>query len=119
MKLDLATTPFSRFGSYLSLGLVNEGGARHLIVRRISMIEATWLVTKPPIHGWCLRKIMDANDLARRIARSFTDMVARSGGHYENYDALTGIGLRDQAYTWTASVNLLLLHQQQLESPAY
>jgi len=27
---------------------------------------------------------------------------------FENYDALTGRGLRDPAYTWTCSVFLLL-----------
>jgi putative isomerase len=34
-------------------------------------------------------------------------MAARSG-MAENYNALTGAGLRDRAYTWTASVFLLL-----------
>jgi len=29
-------------------------------------------------------------------------------GFAENFDALTGDGLRDRAYTWTASVYLLL-----------
>jgi glycogen debranching enzyme len=50
-------------------------------------------------------------ELARCIADRFCNMVALSAGHYENYDALTGQGLRDQGYTWTASVNLLLLSE--------
>src|SRR5208282_1362720 len=54
--------------------------------------------------------------LARRIAGSFCDMVAKAGGHYENYDALTGKGLRDQGYTWTASVNSMLLNDQLTKS---
>lgn len=29
----------------------------------------------------------------------------------ENFDALTGKPLRDQAYTWTASVFLVLAHE--------
>ena len=43
------------------------------------------------------------------IARRFCTTVAR-GGMAENFDALTGAGLRDRAHTWTASVFLLLAH---------
>lgn len=46
-------------------------------------------------------------ELAATIAERFCAMAARSG-MAENYDALTGEGLRDRAYTWTASVFLLL-----------
>ncbi|NLF32829.1 MAG: hypothetical protein GX591_18320 [Planctomycetes bacterium] len=46
-------------------------------------------------------------DLARRLAKGFCDMAAEHG-MAENYDALTGQGLRDRAYTWTASVFLIL-----------
>ncbi|GAA3240728.1 amylo-alpha-1,6-glucosidase [Dactylosporangium siamense] len=45
--------------------------------------------------------------LAAEIARRFCDMVAGSD-MAENYDARTGRGLRDSAYTWTASVFLVL-----------
>jgi len=45
--------------------------------------------------------------LARDIARRFCSTVAR-GGMAENFDALSGDGLRDRAYTWTASVFLVL-----------
>jgi glycogen debranching enzyme len=48
-----------------------------------------------------------ADDLAQDIARRFCDM-AQTNGMAENYDALTGVGLRDRAYTWTSSVFLLL-----------
>ena len=44
---------------------------------------------------------------AKDIARRFCDMVAKNGCA-ENFDALTGEGLCDRAYTWTASVFLLL-----------
>lgn len=47
------------------------------------------------------------DDLARVIASRFCDMVSRAG-MAENFDALTGEGLRDRAYTWTSSVFLLL-----------
>ena len=46
-------------------------------------------------------------DLARRAAERFCRMCAKSG-FAENFDALTGDGLRDRAYTWTAAVFLVL-----------
>ena len=46
-------------------------------------------------------------DLAREVSRRFVDMVCQSG-FAENFNALTGTGLRDLAYTWTASVALVL-----------
>ena len=49
-------------------------------------------------------------DLAKRIAKSFCDMVQyKAKGNYENFDAITGKGLRDPGYTWTASVYMLLI----------
>ena len=53
-------------------------------------------------------------DLARDIARRFCDMVERDG-FAENFDALTGQGQRDRAYTWTASVFLILAHEYLME----
>ncbi|GAA3439290.1 amylo-alpha-1,6-glucosidase [Kutzneria kofuensis] len=46
-------------------------------------------------------------DLARRVSDRFRALCEASG-FAENFDALTGEGLRDRAYTWTASVYLLL-----------
>jgi len=49
-------------------------------------------------------------DLAKRIAKSFCDMVQyKAKGNYENFDAVTGKGLRAPGYTWTASVYMLLV----------
>lgn len=48
-------------------------------------------------------------DLAREIARRFCDTVARAGGRYENYDSLTGQGLRGKGFAWTAGVQLVFL----------
>ena len=45
--------------------------------------------------------------LADEVAERFLRLCARSG-FAENFDALTGKGLRDRAYTWTASAYLLL-----------
>lgn len=56
--------------------------------------------------------LMDAGEkeLALDIARRFCDMVAFTAeGDYENFNALTGQGLRACGYTWTSSVNILLL----------
>ncbi|NIM94036.1 MAG: hypothetical protein GTO18_10050 [Anaerolineales bacterium] len=53
-------------------------------------------------------------DLAKEISRRFCDMALKSG-MAENFNALTGEGLRDQAYTWTASVFLILAHEYLME----
>jgi len=47
--------------------------------------------------------------LAETVARKFCNMAKnKARGNYENYDALTGEGLRAPGYTWTAAVYLLL-----------
>ena len=46
-------------------------------------------------------------DHADRVSASFRRLCETSG-FAENFDALTGEGLRDRAYTWTASAYLLL-----------
>ena len=53
---------------------------------------------------------MGQPDTAREIARRFTDLCAfRAKGNYENFDALTGAGLRAPGYTWTTSIYLELV----------
>ena len=49
-------------------------------------------------------------ELAKELAQKFCDLCVKSG-FAENYDAKTGEGLRDLAYTWTASVFLILGHE--------
>lgn len=49
-------------------------------------------------------------ELARDTARRFADMVSASG-FAENFDAVTGAGLRDRAYTWTAGAFLAMAHE--------
>lgn len=49
-------------------------------------------------------------NLAKDVAKRFCKM-AKQSGFAENYDALTGEGLRDKAYTWTASIFLILLKE--------
>lgn len=49
-------------------------------------------------------------ELAKSISEKFAKMCKKSG-FAENYDALTGEGLRDLAYTWTSSVFLILTHE--------
>lgn len=46
-------------------------------------------------------------DLADSVSSRFRQLC-ESSGFAENFDALTGEGLRDRAYTWTASAYLLL-----------
>jgi glycogen debranching enzyme len=49
------------------------------------------------------------NDLAADIARRFCRLCETSG-MAENFDALTGAGLRDRAFAWTSAVYLVLSH---------
>lgn len=50
------------------------------------------------------------DDLVRTIARAFCDMCVRSG-FAENFDARTGAGHFDPAYTWTSSVFMILANR--------
>ncbi len=47
-------------------------------------------------------------ELARLIAERFCNLCLQVPGFWENYDALSGNGLRCPGYTWTASVFILL-----------
>lgn len=55
------------------------------------------------------------NDLAASIGRAFTRACAAEG-MAENFDALTGAGLRDRSMSWTASAFLLLIDTQRPEA---
>jgi glycogen debranching enzyme len=48
--------------------------------------------------------------LTKTVAERFSKLVQKSGCA-ENFDALTGAGLRDRAYTWTASAFLAMAHE--------
>lgn len=48
-------------------------------------------------------------DLAAEIARRFCRLCETSG-MAENFDALTGAGLRDRAFAWTSAAYLVLAH---------
>lgn len=49
-------------------------------------------------------------ELAKTIAYRYCTMSCKKAkGNYENFDALTGVGLRAPGYTWSASVYMLLL----------
>ena len=50
-------------------------------------------------------------DLAYELAWRFCATVESAGGDYENFDALTGQGLKAPGYTWTAAVHLLFLNE--------
>jgi glycogen debranching enzyme len=49
-------------------------------------------------------------ELADTVSERFRALCEKSG-FAENFDALTGEGLRDRAYTWTASAYLLLARE--------
>ncbi len=46
-----------------------------------------------------------ATELANKVARSFVNLC-RYSGMSENFDALSGAGLRDPAFAWTSAVYL-------------
>lgn len=56
-------------------------------------------------------------ELADTVSDRFRALCERSG-FAENFDALSGEGLRDRAYTWTASVYLVLAHEHAQRSSA-
>ena len=58
---------------------------------------------------------MGQKQLAHDLRVDFCDMAQKSGMS-ENYDAQSGAGLRDPAYTWTSSVYLLFAHKLFQES---
>ncbi len=49
-------------------------------------------------------------EFVREMTGRYCEMMKKSGCA-ENYDALSGEGLRDRAYTWTASVMFILAHE--------
>jgi len=49
-------------------------------------------------------------DLAREVSERFVAMTEKSG-FAESFDALTGEGLRDRAYPWTASTAMILIRE--------
>ena len=49
-------------------------------------------------------------EFARELSCRYCELVARSG-MAENFDAISGDGLRDRAYSWTSSVFLILAHE--------
>ncbi|MBE1556323.1 amylo-alpha-1,6-glucosidase [Sporosarcina limicola] len=49
-------------------------------------------------------------DFAQDLARRYCEMATKNG-MAENFDALTGEGLRDRAFTWTSSVFLVLSNE--------
>ena len=56
-------------------------------------------------------------DLADEISARFRRLCERSG-FAENFEALTGAGLRDRSYTWTASAYLLLCAESEQRADA-
>jgi hypothetical protein len=48
-------------------------------------------------------------EFARELKLRYCRMAAKNG-LTENYDAVSGRGLRDGAYTWSASVFLIFAH---------
>ena len=139
MKIDLKTLPFSRRGSYLVISELNEnwngcGNEPGLYLRTVHSSAQLPLVARIDLResGKPMEYEAEICDAALRLAngsgrfeccfddpktmlirdtvRRFADMVQRSG-FAENFDAITGEGLRDRSYTWTASAFLVMCHE--------
>ncbi len=55
-------------------------------------------------------------DLADAVSARFRALCERSR-FAENFDARTGAGLRDRAYTWTAAIYLMLAADHTQRTP--
>ena len=76
--------------------------ARHLAAE--APVEVSEVKKKvPPDLDDDFARDVGEDDLVKTIARAFCEMC-KQNGFAENFDALTGAGLCDLAYTWTASV---------------
>ncbi|MEP6842571.1 MAG: glycogen debranching protein [Pseudolysinimonas sp.] len=62
-------------------------------------------------------RVSGFTELADVVSSSFR-LLCETSGFAENFDALSGAGLRDRAYTWTASAYLLLARQAQSHGAA-
>ena len=54
------------------------------------------------------------SDLADDVAARFL-VTVRQGGFAENFEATTGLPLRDRGYSWSASVFLILARERALQ----
>jgi Trehalase len=57
-------------------------------------------------------------ELAGEVSRRFR-VLCETSGFAENFDAVTGAGQRDRAYTWTASSYLILAEAAELREPVH
>jgi glycogen debranching enzyme len=103
---DVRTALASRIGSHLTV----HGLATELVSSAEYRSDGYW---RGPI--WAPSTILIEDGLRRsgfvaladEISSRFRALCERSG-FAENFDAETGVGLRDRAYTWTASSYLIL-----------
>ncbi|MER5268987.1 glycogen debranching protein [Actinosynnema sp. NPDC002837] len=96
-----------------------EGVARHLtpVGLATELPDSPWYEADGYWRGpvWAPSTVLIEDGLRRGGAVELADEVSarfravcEKSGFAENFDALTGHGLRDRAYTWTASAYLLL-----------
>jgi glycogen debranching enzyme len=103
---DVRTTLASRIEAHLTV----HGLATELVSSAEYQPDGYW---RGPIWAPSTILVEDGlrrggfTDLADEISRRFRGLCERSG-FAENFDAETGVGLRDHAYTWTASSYLIL-----------
>lgn len=69
---------------------------------------ATYLIVDGLLDAGEDKKRRDETLLARNLAERFCDLCVSQPAFWENFNALTGQGLRCPGYSWTAAVFLLL-----------
>lgn len=93
--------------------LTENGPATEMLKSKLYESDGYW---RGPIWAPSTYLLIDGlkrggrGDLAQNIAKGFCNMVQnKAKGNFENFDAISGEGLRAPGYTWTASVFMLLL----------
>jgi putative isomerase len=93
--------------------LTTHGFASEALTSKYYVADGYW---RGPIWAPATMLLVEGLDsvgeylLARRVRENFCKMAQQSG-MYENFNAITGEGLRDPAYTWTSSVYLIFAHE--------
>ena len=111
LKIDLTQVPFSARGSFLAVsqlpahwqGLPNAAG---LYLRTVRHDVQTPLIAQISLPDEEFDAAIEHAGLTLTGASFRVECCFA-----ENYDALTGEGLRDRAYTWTASTAMILVRE--------
>lgn len=105
---DIMIADLKTNGQFTSVGLASENPNSKLYTSDSYWRGPVWAPPTLIISSG----VYDSGDkeFAKEIARRFCDNCVKNG-FAENYNALTGEGLRDRSLTWTSSVFQILAHE--------